>query len=1090
MLRVTTLYASSAAASAGYYTQYLTDAPGEQPGIWCGRQADLLGLGGPVNGEQLQALLEGRDPVSGTPLGMSLVDRVTKDGGTVRAVAGFDATISAPKSVSVLWALTCDAGYLEAHDAAVTAALGYLERFGSTTRIRSNGRRLHPDSQGLIMATFRQSTSRADDPQLHTHAVISAKVQTAEGRWLALDARFLKKHQRMLGGLYQSVLRSELANRFGVAWQPIENGQAEIAGMPAQLLEQFSKRTVEVEHALDDKLDDFRQREGRDPTSIERAALTRQAAVDTRSRKTGHGVPDLQTRWQREANRLGWSAEDVDRLVSKPSLDEAHAPAVTVAGVVDQLSARGSTWARADIVRTICDLQPVVPNMSADRWLAALERASDRIIDECVQLDPEVMNRQRVSDGRSEWLEPIAANLTSDTILDEEARVFAWALDAEIDQAQPSGSVDTAGLDVLQADVAAAVAGQDRLVLAVGPAGTGKTTTLRAAANDIWRADRIVFGLAPSAKAARVLERETGIPSDTVHKLLYEHLQTERPPNVRYQLPPGATVIVDEAGMLGTASLAQLATLAEQHRWRVVLIGDPHQLQAVGRGGMFHELCATGRTLELQKIHRFTNPWEAAASLQLRHGDPDAIDTYIDQRRICAGHLDEHIDAIAGAWLFFDGNGDSVAITASTNEHVDRINQAIQRRRFAGHRIDPADKAVIADGATAHVGDRVVTRRNDRTLTTTTGEPVRNRDLWTVSAIHPDGSMTVDSQLDAGTVTLPFGYIHQHVQLGYAATEHGNQGDTVTIGIELATPATSRRGLYVGATRGRTLNMIHVVTETSDREEARSVLRGILANDRVDLPALAQRRELAQTAPATSPSTIQPRCEIPPWFNDVRQRLVDEMNDAIRAIEARNADRALRREAADEARDLLPAAVADADPFEAAARAASDDRYDARRDVEAATQVAGAAGPLHRRRDRAALADAKLRLDRAEQVVASAEERARPTRERVNALRQTIKDEYDRTGDILHQWADHDGRIDRTRRTVEALDTWQHWAAGDDLALDQVVATLEVFRSERDNLVAGLGEELNLWLQTQPGIPVERAHRHRLAKAPEIELPG
>ena len=122
------------------------------------------------------------------------------------------------------------------------AALAHLERFGSTTRVRADGGRLHPDTGGLTMATFRQTTSRADDPQIHTHAVISAKVQTADGRWMALDARYLKRHQRMLGGLYQSVLRAELTHRFGVAWRPIVNGQAEIAGMPAELLDVFSKR--------------------------------------------------------------------------------------------------------------------------------------------------------------------------------------------------------------------------------------------------------------------------------------------------------------------------------------------------------------------------------------------------------------------------------------------------------------------------------------------------------------------------------------------------------------------------------------------------------------------------------------------------------------------------------------------------------------------------------------------------------------------------------------------------------------------------------------------------------------------------------
>ena len=121
---------------------------------------------------------------SGTPLGRSLVDLPDA---RVRAVAGFDATFSAPKSVSVLWALTQDSRLLEAHDVAVRAALAHLERFGSTTRIRAAGGRLHPDTGGLSMAVFRQTTSRADDPQLHTHAVISAKVQTSSGggwRWM------------------------------------------------------------------------------------------------------------------------------------------------------------------------------------------------------------------------------------------------------------------------------------------------------------------------------------------------------------------------------------------------------------------------------------------------------------------------------------------------------------------------------------------------------------------------------------------------------------------------------------------------------------------------------------------------------------------------------------------------------------------------------------------------------------------------------------------------------------------------------------------------------------------------------------------
>ena len=360
MLRVTTLYASSAGATAAYYTQYLTQAPGEVPGVWSGVQADRLGLHGVVGGDVLQALLEGRDPVLGTPLGQPLADRHRTDGSVVRAVAGFDATFSAPKSVSVLWVLTGDPGFLDVHDQAVTATLAHREHYGAITRVRVNGDRVFPDTNGLTMATFRQATSREDDPQLHTHAVISAKVQTADGRWWALDARYLKRHQRMLGGLYQSALRAGLSERFGVVWGPVVNGQAEIAGVPDDLLQALSKRTAQVEAALEAKLAEFRGREGRDPSRWERAALTRQAAVDTRAHKTGNGVADLVTRWQVEANELGCTAASVWSNVIGAARDRPPAARVTTVDVLDRLSTSG----RRGLAPMSCERSPTCSRRS------------------------------------------------------------------------------------------------------------------------------------------------------------------------------------------------------------------------------------------------------------------------------------------------------------------------------------------------------------------------------------------------------------------------------------------------------------------------------------------------------------------------------------------------------------------------------------------------------------------------------------------------------------------------------------------------------------------------------------------------------
>lgn len=864
MLRVTTLYAATATATAQYYTRYLTNADGELPGEWTGHQAGLLGLTGEVTTEALQTLLEGRDPTSGSQLGYPLTDRVTASGKVVRAVAGFDATFSAPKSLSVWWALTGDDRLAECHDIAVAAVIDHLERYGSTTRVRANGRRLHPDTQGLTAAVFRQTTSRLDDPQLHSHVVISAKVQTDDGRWLALDARTLKGYQRALGGLYQSVLRAEVTARFGVAWDAIDKGQAEIVGVPADVLEVFSKRTAQVDAAFEAKLIEFWNREGRDPTAKERGALGREAAADTRGHKTGAASEDLRSLWQSEAVALGVTARGLTASIeSAARARPTERQQVTAGDIVTALAEQRSAWHHLDVTQALCDTLRPIPGVDGTRWATLLEQATDTVLGECINLDPTDQPRRRRSDARSVWIEPSARHHTSEHVLAQEERILTWALDQQLEPSRPSTGVDTAGLDLMQVEAAAAVAGTDPLVLVVGPAGAGKTTMLHAAVDDLGRQHRSMLGLAPTAKAARVLEAGTDMACDTVAKLLYEHTRPDRPPGMWWNLAAGTTLIVDEAGMLATSDLHQLTVLADQRQWRLVLVGDPHQLHAVGRGGMFAELCATGRTIELDQIHRFRNDWEAAASLKLRHGDPTGLQPYLDHGRIHPGPLTEHCSNIATRWTNARARGEHIAVTTTTNDHVDMINRAVQTHRRAvgqlGNGIRTGDREL-------YVGDVIVTRRNQRHLRTSCGDSVRNRDYWTVDHISSSGDLAVTRIDGHGTITLPHSYATEHVQLGYAATEPGNQSDTANGSVTLATRATTCRGFYVAITRGRADNQVCVATDTHDIADAIDILEQVLATDRADHPATRIRRELAAiTPPAPTPSRPH---EIRDWLRD------------------------------------------------------------------------------------------------------------------------------------------------------------------------------------------------------------------------------
>ena len=390
-----------------------------------------------------------------------------------------------------------------------------------------------------------------------------------------------------------------------------------------------------------------------------------------------------------------------------------------------------------------------------------------------------------------------------------------------------------------------------------------------------------VRGLAPSATAADVLAAELGIETENTAKWLYEHRrEAERLTNLkqlrsevgtnamssdlgsrrqhrialaeqevaRWKLRRNQLVIVEEASLAGTFALDELVSAAAQAGAKVLLVGDHAQLGAVEAGGMFAALVRDRDALisELSDVRRFHHDWEKAASVALREGSPAAIDAYEAHERITSGDRDQMLDALYEGWNADTEAGHTSLMIAGDQASVHELNARARADRVAAGQV--ADLGVaIARGAMAGVGDHVVTRQNNRRVST--GRRwVRNGDQWTVLATHADGSMTLQRAKGVGAVVLPGDYVSEHIELAYATTAHRAQGKTVDTAHALVSPTTTREVLYVSGTRGSESNTFYVDTlydpdpqtshgDAGEPMTAKEVLLGVLRNEGADVAA-------------------------------------------------------------------------------------------------------------------------------------------------------------------------------------------------------------------------------------------------------------
>ncbi len=841
MLSIAKLRVGSEAYQLTGVAQSLDDyysGSGEAAGWWAGTGANVLGLDGEVDGDDLRAVLAGIQPGTG---GLSPNEETIRP--HPRRVPGFDLTFKAPKSASVLYAISDDprvqGAIIDASEAALRDTLAWLEREGMAVRRGSDDRRYLANLEAhnptlvatkavrvergaeLVAAVFRHRTSRSGDPLLHWHVLVPNMVRGADGRWSAFLHPEIFRLQRAAGEVFQAALRDGLTQRLGVRWRPGRH-VPEIAGIPQAVLDAFSKRSAEIAAWLDD------HNRPESPTARQDAVLA------TRRGKPEMEGERLDLAWKREAAALGFGPEHAEALLHARPVDaprpagswqlpetsvgadgapSTHARTVPgevwIAGLLaGDLLSSDATFALPDLYRVVAQQLGEGASVATIDRIAAQVLASGQVL-------PVTGPARR--DGMDRWTSKAMA-ATERRLLDAyhhtdtHRPVDPAAVDAALDAYRTLGPDQSVALRAIAAS-------PDAVAVLIGPAGTGKTHTLAAISAAYRTAGLEPVGAAPSARAAAELEAGASIDASTLHSLRY---RWRRPGNG----PDAATVlIVDEAAMATTGDLEPLLTATVAAGGRVLLVGDHHQLPEVGPGGALAAAATRCRTVaELTVNRRQLETWEHEALAELRAGSvPTAVDAYRAHNRVVvtADHhtmvttaVDRYIDALR--------QGLRPVLLAGTNNTVRMLNDEVRTRLAENGALD-----LDAEIATSHhrslvVGDRVVLRRND-TITQPGGQlaRVRNSDVATIIGPAAGGGIQIHRDTDNHTITLPADYLSAGwVDHAYAVTAHRAQGGTWDTAIAVGLDGLYREAAYVQLSRGRHSNTLIIPAEQMQTVDA------------------------------------------------------------------------------------------------------------------------------------------------------------------------------------------------------------------------------------------------------------------------------
>ena len=891
------------ASQAGYYTEQLRHSVGEDvpvlrgdrmpaqvdyyaghesPSRWMGSGLGKVGLeAGEVVDTEVFAKLMAHE----TPEDESMVRRFASHG----KVAAFDHTFSAPKSVSLLYAFGDDRVRDEvttAHQRAVAEAVNYMEERASQSRLATK----HKDaagqwkvktrtaeSEGYIGAAFDHFTSRANDPQVHTHVVVINRVWAGEG-WRAIDAKRAYAHAKAGGSAYQAVLRDELTKRLGVEWMPVVNGAADVAGFSPELTRHFSTRRTEIVEAVERYLAEHggeaHRRVWQSFTMETRQAKShpRGEAVVTRQMKDYGVTADVVAHWQRLAADAPENVVAVVRAAvgfGQTSFRPTPEVVEAAAGrLVEWVSNRQAVFTERDLIAQVSSVFPNGANPAelvtatkdmlhtAERTgqvLTVLPHAeSGLILPEGVVLSADELDI--AADQGPGWIKqgatvrfralPGEARYTTRLQLQREKQVLG-AVETRSHVTADRGVLEEAisGRSLVDGQVEAMrhLADLDgRLVALVGPGGSGKTYSIGAYADAIEANGHSVIGVATSAAAARKLSEDLGERWTGTIAMLRHHTDAYSD-----QLQQGTLVVVDEASMVSTADLAWLVEQVEQVDGKLVLIGDPKQLPSVDSGGLFHRIVASGDQVvdDLVRVNQRQRLTEDRQLLtQLRVGQVRAaVRDYAEAGRLHLGR-DEYSTKAAMVdtwWADVERHGlPHVRMLASRHDEVWMLNQLARvRMQQTGQVVGPP--VVNRWGLEFQVGDRIVVRDNWYNHS-----DLRNGQTGAVIAVSSEtGTLSFRRDLDGAVVELPKQYLDRDVDHAYAQTIHTAQGQTFEITHAYADVGMQAEHGYTALSRARGETHVWINDAPGPLGECTHVHGDPMTEDRID----ALVRQLSQS---------------------------------------------------------------------------------------------------------------------------------------------------------------------------------------------------------------------------------------------------